>query len=49
MVKKKEKDYIRTDRVEIKFTITVYLITGIGNIIDLKDKKSSVRRERPAW
>lgn len=37
--KKDEKDYIRTDIGHNMLYKNRYLITGIGNIIDLKDKK----------
>jgi hypothetical protein len=37
--KKEGKDYIRTDLGIPKIYYNRYLITGIGNIIDLKDKK----------
>lgn len=37
--KKDGKDYIRTDRGHNTIYKDRYLITGIGNIIDLKDKK----------
>lgn len=37
--KKEGKDYIRTDRGDNQIYANRYLITGIGNIIDLKDKK----------
>ncbi len=36
---KKEKDYIRTDLGTNQLYKNRYLITGIGNIIDLKEKK----------
>jgi len=37
--KKEGKDYIRTDRGRNEIYNNRYLITGMGNIIDLKDKK----------
>jgi hypothetical protein len=37
--KKEGKDYIRTDRGQNVIYKNRYLITGIGNIIDLKEKK----------
>ncbi len=37
--KKEGKDYIRTDRGNNQIYNNRYLITGMGNILDLKDKK----------
>jgi len=37
--KKEGKDYVRTDRGSNQIYYNRYLITGMGNVLDLKDKK----------
>jgi hypothetical protein len=41
--RKDDKDYVRCDKGENTLYKDRYLITSIGNVIDLKEKKSSTR------